>query len=175
MRRRLPFPPLWLFADAARVPDLEAAVPALPRRLCGLVFRPEGYPPGMSLAVTRACRRYGVRLVVASGAVPPGAGRHLRRGYGKACGGFATSSAHTRAEAVRARRAGATLVFLSPAFPTRSHPGAPALLPQRWLRAASRGGWTAALGGIDGRNIRRLPAAAAVGAIGALLPQRPVA
>ncbi len=150
------------------MPDLEKAVAALPRRLCGLVFRPEGYAPDMTAAVMRACRRHSVPLVVAAGRVPPGAGRHLRRGYGRAHG-FATSSAHTRAEVIRARRAKVTLVFVSPAFPTHSHPGAPALGPLRWLGMA-RGGWAAALGGIDGRSVRRLPAAVAAGAIGALLP-----
>ncbi|HVZ07674.1 thiamine phosphate synthase [Rhodopila sp.] len=81
-----------------------------------------------------------------------------------------TSSAHTVADLVRARRAGVMLAFLSPAFPTASHPGAPGLGPVRWglmvrqaVPAALRIG---ALGGVDGRTIHRLPArCVAVGAI----------
>lgn len=172
-RRRLSFPPLWLFTDAARVPAPLAAIAALPRGLCGVVFRPEGYPPGTIRAVARACRRCRVALVVAAGPVPPGAGRHLRRGYGHARG-FATASAHSRAELLRARRAGVAFAFLSPAFPTRSHPGAPALGALRWARLA-RGGMAGALGGIDGRTLRRLPDAVAAGAIGALLDPDTVA
>ena len=70
---------------------------------------------------------------------------------------------------VRARRAKVALVFVSPAFPTRSHPGARALGALGWL-AVARGAKAAALGGIDGRSIRRLSAALAAGAIGGLAP-----
>jgi len=167
-RRRLAHPPLWLFADAVRVPDLAAAVAALPRGLCGVVFRPEGYPPGLAPRIARLCRDRRLWLTVASGPVPAGAGRHLRRGRGRA-GAFATASAHDRAEVLRARRAGAALVFLSPLFPTASHPGGAWLGPLRWARAA-HGVPAAALGGVDGRNLRRVPGAVAAGAIGALLP-----
>ena len=151
-----------------RVPDLAAAVAALPRGLCGVVFRPEGYPPGLAPRIARLCRDRRLWLTVASGPVPAGAGRHLRRGRGRA-GAFATASAHDRAEVLRARRAGAALVFLSPLFPTASHPGGAWLGPLRWARAA-HGVPAAALGGVDGRNLRRVPGAVAAGAIGALLP-----
>ena len=82
-----------------------------------------------------------------------------------------TSSAHNYADLVRGRRAGAALAFLSPVFPTLSHPGAAALGPMRWsllARATSRP--VAALGGVDGANVRRLSRGLchAVGAIGAL-------
>jgi thiamine-phosphate pyrophosphorylase len=38
-----------------------------------------------------------------------------------------SAPAHHRAELLAARRAGADLILVSPIFPTRSHPGAPAL------------------------------------------------
>ena len=85
--------------------------------------------------------------------------------------GIVTSSAHSVADLRRARRAGAGLVFLSPAFPTASHAGTPGLGPVRWAAIARQGGATAgALGGIDGQTVRRLPPrlCRAVGAIGAL-------
>jgi thiamine-phosphate pyrophosphorylase len=76
----------------------------------------------------------------------------------------------------QAARAGADLVFLSPAFPTSSHPGAPGLGPLRWGAMARRlpsggtGMRLAALGGVDGESVRRLPSrrCRAVGAITAL-------
>jgi thiamine-phosphate pyrophosphorylase len=71
----------------------------------------------------------------------------------------------------RARVAGADLVFLAPVFPTASHPGARTLGPVRWTRLARVADLRiAALGGIDGATVRRLPSriCQAVGAIAAL-------
>jgi thiamine-phosphate pyrophosphorylase len=86
-------------------------------------------------------------------------------------GALVTSSAHGAAELRRAARAGADLAFLSPAFATRSHPDATVLGPLRWGRF-SRGAPlpVAALGGISGVSLRRLPRGLcrAVGAIEAL-------
>lgn len=186
-------PPLWLFTDAARMPDLLRVVRALPPGLCGVVFRHDGAPDRAALGrqVLRACR--GRRLwMTAAPPYIPGAGRHLRRGAGRA-GATAqpltataqpltapaqpvTASAHGVAELVRARRAGATAVFLSPLFPTASHPGSPALGPVRWsaMAQAARpkvpGPALLALGGIEASVLRRLPPrVGGVGAITALL------
>lgn len=84
-----------------------------------------------------------------------------------------TSSAHSLPELRRAARAGADLAFLSPAFPTASHLDAPGLGAMRWSALARRapvGLAVAALGGIDGRSVHRLPESACygAGAIGAL-------
>jgi thiamine-phosphate pyrophosphorylase len=82
------------------------------------------------------------------------------------------------AELVRARRSRANLVFLSPAFATASHPGGRALGVVRWTRLAGAAQMTvAALGGIDGHSVRRLPRryCHAVGAIGAIAVEAPVA
>ena len=103
-----------------------------------------------------------------------GVGVHLREGRGRPRRGLATSSAHGAPGLVRAGRAGVGLVFLSPAFATASHAGAPGLGPSRWLglrRRVKPGVCVAALGGIDGNTVRRLGRRlGAVGAIGALLP-----
>ena len=184
-------PVLWLFTDAARAPDPRPAVAALPRGLCGVVFRHDGAADRAALgrAVARLCRARGHALVVAGDARLAralGAGVHLRggrwpgpvrvpkneRGGGRA-GGWITASAHDPAELRRAVRAGADAVFLSPAFPTASHAGAKALGPARWAawaRAADRP--VLALGGVDGRRAARLPrpVCAGAGAIGALMP-----
>ena len=65
---------------------------------------------------------------------------------------------------------GLGLVFLSPAFATPSHPAARPLGVWRWAAMARRAGAPVlALGGVDGRSARRLPAwVAGAGAIGAL-------
>ncbi len=162
-------PVLWLFTDPQRLPDPRAAVAALPRGLCGVVFRHDDAALGRDLA--RICRARRNALVVAGNwrlAAALGAGVHLRRGIGPGRGGLVTSSAHNRVELRRAQRAGATLVFLSPVFATASHAGAAGLGVVRWAAMAGGGG-VAALGGIDGATARRLPRfCPAVGAIGAL-------
>ena len=159
-------PPLWLFTDAARM-DVLRSVRSLPAGLCGVVFR--GGPPGLAHQVWLACRARRLALVSVVSRPGPGAGRHLRRGRGRA-DGFATASAHGPAELVRARRAGAAAAFLSPVFPTRSHQGAPALGPVVWAGLTRRAGLPVlALGGVDGIRVRRLPRwVRGIGAVGAL-------
>ena len=173
---------MWLFTDARRVPDVVAAVERLPRGLCGVVFRHDGAAGRSALIrrVARACRARRLVLVIAGRAdAPPGAGRHLREG--KRAGGqgerrgWLSASAHGPAGLVRARRAGADVAFLSPTFPTASHPGARPLGVWRWAAMAKQAGAkragmpVLALGGVDGRSARRLPRwAAGAGAIGAL-------
>ncbi len=179
-------PVLWLFTDALRLPDPRAAVAALPRRLCGVVFRHDGAAGRAALAkaVSRQCRVLAVPLVVAGDArlaAAVGAGVHLRDGRRTAGGAMrrwlrptalVTSSAHSGADLRRARMMGADAVFLSPVLPTRSHPGAPALGVVRWAALArlarDRG---MALGGVEGGVVRRLPRwCRGAGAIGALAP-----
>ena len=175
--RRLPR--LWLFTDARRLADPRPAVARLPRGLAGVVLRHDGEPGRAALGrdLARICRARRLVLVVAGDvrlAAALGAGVHLRSGRWPGVlrrAGPNTSSAHSEADLVRAWRAGAALAFLSPAFPTPSHPDAPALGPVRWTRIARTTGLAvAALGGVDGGTIRRLPRrlCRAIGAIGAL-------
>ncbi len=173
-------PALWLFTDAARLADPRQAVARLPRGAAGVVLRHDGDPRRAALGrdLAALCRARRLALVVAGDtrlAAALGAGVHLRGGRWpdprRARRGWLTSSAHGTADLRRARRAGADLVFLSPAFPTASHPGAPALGPLRWATLARRvPGPVAALGGVTGATVRRLPRGLcrAVGAIGAL-------
>lgn len=169
-------PPLWLFSDPLRIPDLLAAVTLLPRGLCGVVFRHDAAEGRAHLAraVQQACRQRRLVMVVAGQPVGGGwAGRHLRQGRGVAGHRFTTSSCHDVPAIRRARGAGAQISFLSPTFPTASHPGQPALGILRWSLLARRmtGIGVFALGGIDGGNVRRLPRwVRGAGAIGALGP-----
>jgi thiamine-phosphate pyrophosphorylase len=172
-------PTLWLFTDTGRLPDPRAAAARLPPGMAGVVFRHDRTVDRAAMAEDLAyiCRRRRLILVIAGDVVLAQrvhAGVHLRGGRwpeSRRCGGFVTSSAHNAIELRRAARAGAALVFLSPAFPTASHPGAPGLGISRWVGLARRSVVpVAALGGIDGVSARRLPVrfCRAVGAIGAL-------
>ncbi len=169
---------LWLFTDAVRLADPCGAVARLPRGLCGVVLRHDGAADRAALGRRLAglCRARRNMLVVAGDwrlAAALRAGVHLRGGRRLPMLRhiISTGSAHGLAELVAARRAGAALVFLSPAFATLSHPGAPGLGPMRWSGQAGRAGVAAAaLGGVTGANVRRLGRrrCVAVGAIGAL-------
>ncbi|CAH2600887.1 Thiamine phosphate synthase [Rhodovastum atsumiense] len=168
---------LWLFTDARRLPDPLPAVARLPRGLAGVVLRHDEAPERAALgrAVARLCRRRGLALAVAGDwrlAAALRAGLHLRGGRRPAGAPrwmeAVTSSVHGVAELLRARRMGA-LAFLSPVFPTASHPGGAGLGPCRWGLAVRRsGGAVAALGGMTGDSVRRLRGCVAAGAIGGL-------
>jgi thiamine-phosphate pyrophosphorylase len=182
--RPAPIPRLWLFTDDKRLPDPREAVALLPRGRAGVILRHDADPERLKLGrdLARICRVRRLVLVVAGDirlARALGAGVHLRGGRWPGqirSPGLLTSSGHSLPELRRAARAGAALAFLSPAFATASHAAAPALGPLRWSGMAVRLRGTrtpmrlAALGGIDGHSIRRLPSRAlqAVGAIGAL-------
>jgi thiamine-phosphate pyrophosphorylase len=195
-----PFPRLWLLTDDRRLGDPSASVARLPRGKAGVVLRNDHDPHRAALGrdLARICRSRRLVLVVAGDvrlAAELRAGVHLRGGRWPGPlrpqglttrRGFVTSSAHSTPDLRRAWAAGASLVFLSPAFPTASHADVPGLGPLRWAAMARRamtggamgkqtmarptGTGIAALGGVDGRSIKRLPAwlFQAVGAIGAL-------
>jgi thiamine-phosphate pyrophosphorylase len=178
-RRPARLPRLWLFTDDQRLPDPRTSVAALPRGRAGVVLRHDHDPGRARLGrdLARICRMRRLVLVVAGDprlAAALKSGIHLRGGHRLGPfrpRGIVTSSAHSVRDFRRARRAGAVLVFLSPAFPTASHAGAPGLGPLRWAMIARHGGGTAAaLGGVDGRTVRRVASGlcSAVGAIGAL-------
>jgi thiamine-phosphate pyrophosphorylase len=151
-------------------------VARLPAGLAGVVLRDDGANRAvLARAIARLCRARRLSLAVAGDwrlAASLGAGLHVRGGRRPAGAprwlAVVTSSAHGVVELRRATRLGA-LAFLSPAFPTASHPGAAGLGPCRWgLMARRAGGPVAGLGGVDGRSVRRLPGCAGAGAIGAL-------
>ncbi|TGX53329.1 thiamine phosphate synthase [Sphingomonas gei] len=150
MPPRHPLPHLWLMTDERMGESLWNALARLPRG-SGVVFRHYGLPLAERRAlfaqVTRMARRRGL-LVIRAGAERLGrgeAGVHGRRGAG-----LRTWPAHSRREAVAGIRAGADLLFVSPVFATRSHPGAPALGRARLgLMIRGLGVPVIALGGMD--------------------------
>jgi thiamine-phosphate pyrophosphorylase len=172
-------PVLWLFTDSDRLPDPRPAAARLPKGIAGVVLRHDSHPDRAAIGrdLARICRVRRLALVVAGDvrlAAALGAGVHLRGGrWPNALRrlGIVTSSAHSLPDLRRARRNGASIAFLSPAFATASHPGEPALGACRWAGLASRAGLpVAALGGIGGDSVRRLPRGRCLGAgaIGAL-------
>jgi thiamine-phosphate pyrophosphorylase len=163
-------PRLWLFTDQDRLSDPRPAVARLPIGAAGVVFRHDGHPMRTALGkdLARICRMRRLTLVVAGNprlAATLHAGIHLRSGRRPGAirppHGVITSSAHSIPDLRRAAKSGAHFAFLSPAFPTASHPGAPGLGPLRWAAMARRLSNTqlriGALGGISGDTIRRLP------------------
>lgn len=145
--------------------DLWRALAALPAG-AGVVFRhyrtPDAARRQLFDRVRAVARRRRLRLVLAdSNARAIGwsaAGRHgpgpmlcLPRTM------LRTAAAHGQRDLVQAARNGADLVFLSPVFETRSHPGAALLGPLRFgLLARGTPLRVVALGGMDARRDSRL-------------------
>ncbi|MBM3589401.1 MAG: thiamine phosphate synthase [Alphaproteobacteria bacterium] len=179
-------PRLWLFSDPSRLPDPRLAMAGLPRG-AGVVAR--GLAPGLLAPVARLARQGGLRLLLAGdgrAALAFGAGLHLpdrRESAGllpfllarRAAPGrliFSMAAHGGQRSAARARRLRVDCVFLSPVFPTQSHPGAPALGVLRWAGLARRlAAPCMALGGITPARLAALPSpVAGVAAIGGLAP-----
>jgi thiamine-phosphate pyrophosphorylase len=154
MPRRQPLPRLWLMTDERQGEALWEALERLPKG-AGVVFRHHGLRPRERKETFEKVRKIARRrrlLLLAD--------RRLRADgvHGGRGNGFRSGSAHSLRELKSAERSGALLVFLSPAFPTRSHPGARALGPVRFgLISRQARVPVIALGGVDARKARRLP------------------
>jgi thiamine-phosphate pyrophosphorylase len=154
MPRRQPLPRLWLMTDDRQGEGLWQALERLPKG-SGVVFRHYGLARAerrkLFDRVRRVARRR--RLLVLADPGLRGDGAHGGRGRG-----FRSASAHNLRELKTAERSGAALIFLSPAFPTRSHPGDRALGAVRFgLISAQARVPVIALGGMDSRKAGRLP------------------
>ncbi|HEY0085799.1 MAG TPA: thiamine phosphate synthase [Allosphingosinicella sp.] len=155
MHRRQPLPRLWLMTDERLGDRLIPAIERLPAG-AGIVFRHYGLPPPQRRALWEQARSKargrGLTLIVAGQVLPGADGSHNRLGAG-----LRTWSAHNLREIRAAERARADLIFLSPVFPTRSHPGASALGAGRFaLLAHQTKVPVIALGGMDAEKARRL-------------------
>lgn len=164
-RKKLPcpLPRLWLMTDErVDAVALVAAAKRLPRGKAGIVFRHYRTDPAVRRALFDAlqaiARRRRLVLMLAGDARLAAAwradgvhgdgrlgARPLLRSY----------AVHDRREAVAAR--GGDMCFVSPLFPTRSHPGAPALGRVRFAALAQRVGTPVmALGGVRAENMGML-------------------
>jgi thiamine-phosphate pyrophosphorylase len=184
MARGRRLPRIWLLSDPLRLPDPRAAAARLPRGQ-GVLAR--GAKRGVLRGLARLARARGLVLLVGGdgrAALRAQAGLHLpdrarARGLlpfllarrAGAPWALLSLAVHGRAALARARRLRPDLGFVSPAFPTESHPGAPALGPLRWAGlAALLPAPAVALGGVAPGTAGRLPVRVAAGlaAIGAL-------
>ena len=177
-------PPLVLMTDDDRLPDPCAAARLLPRgSLIVLRARERPRRKELAAALARVARSRALFLLIAGDPYLAHAadGVHFPEAQMGAVAywrarrpdWFLTASAHSLKAAQRAALFGADAVFLSPVFPTESHPGRAAITPVR-LRLMAQGLRIPAyaLGGINAGNVQQLVGAglAGIAAIGALAP-----
>ena len=128
MHRRQPLPRLWMMTDERQGEALWTGLARLPKS-SGVIFRHYSLPPAerrqLFAKVRAVARRKRLVLLLAG---PPAKARawgadgfhgRWRRVQGLIC----TSPAHDLAELRDAEDRGVDLVFISPVFATRSHPG----------------------------------------------------
>jgi thiamine-phosphate pyrophosphorylase len=165
MRMRQTLPDLWLLSDERNDAVLEHALRRLPRG-SGFIYRHYHLPPddraARWFALLRLARALGHIAILADSALTAtewgadgiyGAPRALYPTRDL----LALATAHSLRELAEANRARADAVLLSPAFATRSHPGARALGPVRFRLLARRAAMPViALGGMTGRAACRL-------------------
>jgi thiamine-phosphate pyrophosphorylase len=180
-QRRYALPTLWLMTDE-RVPDdrLLRAAGRLPRG-SGIIFRhytlAEAERRLLFGRLQRVARRHGLALFLAGEAVQAAAwGADGSHGGKERRGRLPLSlPVHDARQLREAERRGADIVFVSPLFATRSHPGANPLGPVRFAALARRARMPVmALGGVKRRHAHLVRAlgAAGFGAIDGLTTER---
>ena len=155
MHRRHPLPRFWLMTDERQGEALWLALERVPEG-GGVVFRHYRLPARdrrqLFDQVRSVARRRRLVLLVGGAPLSGGDGVHGRRGAG-----LRSYSAHNLSELKAAERSGADLVFLSPVFATRSHPGARSLGPGRFALLAHQAKVPViALGGMNAERFRTL-------------------
>jgi thiamine-phosphate pyrophosphorylase len=139
-------PKLWLLSDERNDAQLEDALRRLPRG-SGFVFRHYHLPADARRerfdALADVCRAQGHLLVLSGDAATTqawgGDGFYGAPGASEQRADLLhLATAHDAHEIELANRAGADAVFLSPVFPTRSHPDGPCLGKDDFLLLAAR-------------------------------------
>lgn len=157
-----PWPRQWLMTDERIGDRLWEAIEALPAE-AGIVFRHYATPDEkrfrLACSISSHCVEHRLTLAIARDSM-------LARQVGAAlvhnpagdAGGLPFSrAAHSLEEAQTACENGAALVFISPVFPTRSHPGRTALGVAEAMRIARACSVPAiALGGVNQANFELL-------------------
>jgi thiamine-phosphate pyrophosphorylase len=167
MEARQPLPRLWMMTDERQgvaLPEIVARLPAG----SGIVFRHYSLPPDARWALFRHVKmlaRRGRHTLLLAGSAEQAKAWLADGSHGRGPGdGLRSAPAHDFGEIRAAERTGASLVFLSPVYRTRSHPGAPPLGPARFGSLCRRTRLPViALGGVDAS---RAPALVARGAYG---------
>lgn len=170
-RHRKNMPTIWLMTDE-RIADaaLLAAAARLPSGRGGIVFRHYHTPAPARRALFErlrvVARRRRLVLMLAGDVRTAVAwradGRHGRGARRAVRPMLYSAPAHDRRELVAAERAGADMLFLSPLFPTRSHPGQRHLGRVRFAAIAGQARMAVmAMGGVrpaHGRSLGRIGA-----------------
>ena len=160
--RQQSWPRIWLMTDERMGDRLWGAIGRLPKG-AGIVFRHYSLPAKVReelvARVAGAAERRGLIVAVAGDAgLAERVGAKLVHNPARAGAGLPFSnSAHDINEAKVASAAGATLLFVSPVYATRSHPGREPLGPERAGEIATAVTVPAiALGGMDAQRFARL-------------------
>lgn len=171
-------PPLILMTDERRLPDPIPTVSRLPAG-SGVILRhyTDSKRAGLARRLAAICRQRRLLFIVAGdprlALAVRAQGLHLpERDLGRPVLPAArrlilTASAHSWPALVAAWRRGARAALLGPVFATQSHPGVRGLGVLRFAALARRSPVPAyALGGVTGRNARRLAGSGAAGIAG---------
>jgi thiamine-phosphate pyrophosphorylase len=163
MLRRHPLPKIWLMTDE-RIVDLDGAIARLPRR-SGIVFRHYSLAPKARRVlfdhVRKLARQHRHIILLADTPLRAWAwradGAHHRSELMSQ--GLRSVAVHDVAERVSARRARADLIFVSPVYRSRSHPGKSSLGPIGLARLAGADRTkTIALGGMSANRAKKMRA-----------------
>ena len=153
--RQTPWPRAWLMTDA-RLGDQLWAILSRMTAGDGVVLRELAFGD----AVMRICEARGLVLAVSRDvALAERLGAAMVHNPASATVLPFSRSVHDEAEARQAKADGAALIFVSPIYPTRSHPGSPPLGIDEAERLAALAGVPAiALGGMDEAKFNALRA-----------------
>lgn len=157
MDRRQPLPRRWLMTDERLGDALFDAVARLPAG-GGIVFRHTSLVEVARRDLFARVRKAhpGLLLLAGSADLAQSWGADGSHGQGRG-EGLRTASAHDLAEIRAAEAAGAALVFLSPVFATRSHPGATPLGAEGFATLAAQAQLpVVALGGMNEKRAQIL-------------------
>ena len=161
--RQTPWPRAWLMTDERMGEQLWTAIDRLPVKHAGIVFRHYATPAEARASLARRiadlCHRRSLALAIAADCdLARALGADLVHNPTSPTHGLPFSRAvHSIGEAEAARAEGAALVFVSPVYPTTSHPGGKSLDPELALEIAKAAGVPAiALGGMDSLKSARL-------------------
>jgi len=160
--RQTAWPRQWLMTDERMSDRLWEAIARLPDCDGGIVFRhyktEKHNRAAFALEVAAICRRRGLTLGVAGDAdLARAVGADFVHRPDTATTLPTSMPVHNLGQAREAARLGAALAFISPVFPTRSHPGEAALGPANAEILAKASNTVAiALGGMDGATFALL-------------------
>lgn len=164
MPSRQPLPRLWLITDERLGDGLLDAAARLPES-AGIVFRHYSLPEVARRDLFDRVRdiHKGLLLLAGSPEFAKSWGADGSHGRGRGTG-FRSASVHSYAGIRAAERAGASLLFLSPVYSTRSHPDARPLGLARFAWLARRTPLPViALGGMNAARGKRLASFGAYG------------